>query len=133
MSENNPLLKDRRNWRYALIVLVVLLLALLVMEFNNRTSELYQLEEQRRLVGERYAEQQNTQQALLTAIAFATQDRAVDQWAREFGAMSQEDDHVVKLIPSGATPTPTPRPIPKKPEKSNLERWLELFFGTSEP
>jgi hypothetical protein len=133
MSEKTPLIKDKRNWRYALIVLAVFLLALLVMEFNNRTSELYRLEEQRELVGIRYTEQVGTQSALQTAIALATMDRAVDKWARENAGMSQEGDVVVELIPDETTPTPTARPLPQPVEKSNLERWMELFFDSTEP
>jgi cell division protein FtsB len=133
MSEKTPLIKEHRNWRYALIVLVVFLLALLVMEFNNRTSELYRLEEQQKLVNLRYTEQVGTQSALQTAIALATMDRAVDKWARENGGMSQEGDVVVELIPDETTPTPTARPLPQPVEKSNLERWLELFFDSREP
>ncbi len=133
MSEKVPIIKDRRNWRYALILLVVLVLALLVMEFNNRTSELYNLEEQRQLVGERLAGQEGTQAALETAIVVAESNRAVDQWARESGSRSQEGDYPVVIIPGGSTPTPTPRPLPQIVEKTNLERWLDLFFDTTEP
>jgi hypothetical protein len=133
MTEKVPEIKDKRNWRYALLLLVLVVLALLVMEFNNRTGELHRLERERERALTRLEEQQGTQQSLEGAIAYATSDRAVDEYAREYGKQSQPGDQVVVILPGEATPTPEPLPAQSSVEKTNLEGWWDLFFADLQP
>jgi cell division protein FtsB len=133
MTDKSPEIKDRRNWRYALLLLVLLVLALLVMEFNNRTSDLHRLEREKERVQERLDEQIGTQQSLQEAIAYATSDRAVDEFARESAKLSQPGDQVIVILPDEVTPTPAPLLAQSAQERTNLEGWWDLFFADLRP
>jgi hypothetical protein len=65
-----------------------------------------------------------------TAVAYATSDKAVEDWARSEGHYQKPGDQpVVPLAQPGSEPvistTPTPIPTPKP----NWLVWQELFFG----
>ncbi len=130
MSGQNPDKKDRRNWKFALLLLVVLVMALMVMEFNNRLNDLYRLQAERDLVSERLSDQESTQTALITSIAYAESDLAPEEYARREGKMKKAGDQNLIVVPgSDVTPTPVPTPTPEIVEKSNPQRWIDLFFS----
>jgi len=129
MAEPTTESKDKYKWKFAIPLIILGVLVMLVIEFNNRANDLHRLEDERALVEDRLQDQEGTKAALQTQIAYATSDRAVVEWARESGKMKQAGDQVVVLIaPAGGTPTPAPTPAIIPEEKSNLERWFELFF-----
>jgi len=130
MTGQNPDKKDRRNWKFALLLLVVLVLALMVMEFNNRMNDLYRLEREKDLVYSRLEDQLSTQTALETAKAYANSDRAPEEFARVEGKMKQPGDHSLIVVAGiEITPTPNPTSTPEVIVRSNPQRWVDLFFS----
>ncbi len=130
MAEPAPANKDYNKWKLAIPLIILGVLVMLVIEFNNRANDLHRLEDERSLVEARLLEQEGTKGALLTQIAYATSDQAVMEWARESAKMKQPGDQVVVLIPpEDEAPTPTPVPAVISEEKNNLEGWWELFFS----
>jgi cell division protein FtsB len=129
MDGQTPENKDRRNWRYAFLFLVLLVLALLVMEFNNRLNDLYRLEGEKENVTLRLEEQEGTRSALLTAIDDASSDQAVEAYARQRGKMKKPGDHSLVIVPgTETTPTPLMAPTPVVDSQTNPQRWLDLLF-----
>jgi hypothetical protein len=134
MSDTKPAIKENNRWKLGIPILILGVLVMLVIEFNNRANELHRLEEERRLVEVRLLEQEGTKAALVTQIAYATSDPAVVEWARESAKMKQPGDQVVVLVPpDDLPPTPTPMPTAIPVEKNNLERWWDLFFSVEKP
>ena len=117
------------GWKYALLVIGVIVLALLVMDFNNRMAELSRLSDKKEDVAAEATHLVNTQVQLETQIAYATSEGAVEAWAYEEGHLVREGENlVIPLEYPGFTPkvtviaTATPEP------KSNLQIWYSLFL-----
>ena len=118
------------NDRRLILVAVIILLVLLMMGFNNRMVRALELEEQAQAMTTRIAELEQTKVYLEAQIAFATSEKAVEQWAREDAKLIKEGDiPIIVLPPSARTPTPTPVPLVQEKPLSNLEIWKELFLG----
>jgi cell division protein FtsB len=119
--------------RYALIIAGLAVLALLVINFNNRMAALRRLSAQKEVVAEQVAGQQQTQVALQTQIAYATSDAAVPAWAYEQGSMVRSGDvPVVPVAPPGSTPVPTPTTVVVSTPVSNWQFWLWLFVDADD-
>src|SRR5512140_2757147 len=108
----------------------ILILVLMVMDFNSRLEELNLLKKHAGVLGAQATEAVQTQSALQTQVAYAGSDQAVEDWARGEGHMVQPEDQAV--VPVGqpgttpivqAQPTPIPTPLP------NWQIWWNLFFG----
>ncbi|HEX2979416.1 MAG TPA: hypothetical protein VHO48_04035 [Anaerolineaceae bacterium] len=109
---------------------VVVVLVLLMMDFNNRMSELLRLEDERDKVSTDVGYLESTQDHLRTQIAYATSEVAVEEWARSEGHMAREGDvAVVPVSPLGFTPVPQITPAPTAKPVQNWEVWQALFFG----
>jgi hypothetical protein len=111
-------------------VLAAIVLFFLVMDLNNRLSELTRLSAQRDDAQQVVDNLELTLSVLNTQIAYATSEGAVEQWAYEEGHMVREGENlVIPLQPAGATQAPlvveteTPKTI------SNWDVWLALFLG----
>jgi len=118
------------NLRRVLIAAGILLLMFMVMDFNARLENLNRLEDQREVVREQATRAIQTELAMQTAVAYATSDQAVEDWARSEGHYQKPGDQpVVPFGQPGSEPvissTPTPIPTPKP----NWLIWQELFFG----
>jgi hypothetical protein len=118
------------NLRRVVIFFGILVLALMVMDFNSRVEELNRLKKQANVLSAQATQVAQTQLALQTQVAYAGSDRAVQDWARSEGHEIQPGDQPVIPIgkPGAATaqnldPTPTPTQI------SNWQVWWNLFFG----
>ena len=123
-----------QGWKYALLIGGVILMALLVMDFNSRMAELRRLTAEREIVAGRLNNQLQTQAVLKTQIAYATSDNAVADWAYEDGHMVRPGDNPVVPVQSTQMVTiPTPLPAPTQQVMSNWERWLALFLGPRSP
>ena len=118
------------NFRRVAVFAGILILILLVIEFNSRLEELNHLNDQREQVRAAATQAMQTQIALQTQVAFAGSTAAVEEWARTEGHYLQEGDQPV--IPVGqpgselvivTTPVPIPTPM------QNWEVWWRLFFG----
>jgi len=113
-----------------ILVFVIVLLVLLMMDFNNRMVRALQLKEQAQALSTQAAELQRTKAYLEAELAYATSEKAVEQWAREDEKLIQPGDiPVVILPPSQPTPTLTPAPPIEEQVLSKFEIWKELFLG----
>jgi hypothetical protein len=118
------------NLRRVFIAAGILILMFMVMDFNTRLENLNRLNDQREVVREQATQAMQTELAMRTAVAYATSDQAVEDWARSEGRYQKPGDQpVVPLGQPGSEPvissTPTPIPTPKP----NWLIWQELFFG----
>ena len=120
------ILKDKR----VIVVGLVIILVLLLMDFNQRMVLLTKMRGQEEELEQEYAELQSTRDALETQIAFANSDLAVEKWAREEGGMAQQGDiPIILLPPSDPVPTKTPSQPTVVNEVEKWQIWQELFFG----
>ncbi len=118
------------NDRRVILVVVIILLVLLMMDFNNRMVRALELEEQAQAMTTQMAELEQTKVYLEARIAYATSEKAVEQWAREDAKLIKEGDvPIIILPPSELTPTPTPTPLVQEKPLSNFEIWKALFLG----
>ena len=111
------------------ILIGLFILVVLVMDFNQRLEGLNRLSTQVATVRVKGTAVIQTQQTLHTKIAYATSDKAAEEYARDNG-MVRTEEIPVQLVPAG-TPTPTPIPFPTQPPPrlENWQIWWELFFG----
>jgi len=114
------------------VVVGLVLLVLLVMDFNSRMAELSRLTSQRERMGLQLTGLVETQVYLDTQIVYATSDAAVEAWAREEARWVRQGDYpIIPIAPEGVTPepvmatTPTPQPL------SNWEVWLQWLSGST--
>ncbi len=107
----------------------LLVLVVLVMDFNSRMAELLRLSEQAEQVSGRATDKIQTRVYLETQIAYATSDAAVEEWARVQGHMIQPGDHpVVPVAPTQPVVRPASTPQVLTETASNLDFWIALFF-----
>jgi hypothetical protein len=119
------------KWRNVLIVLGLVLAVVLLIDFNRRMEELDSLTAKLNSVQAEGTSIMQTQVALVTQVAFATSDQAVDQWAYQ-NKMVRNGEHAIQLEPSGTiTATPVPAPVTQAQALPTWRIWWELFFGTN--
>jgi hypothetical protein len=117
------------GWKYALIVIGLVVLTLLVMDFNNRMAEQRRLSDKREDVAVEATELRHTQVYLETQIAYATSEAAVHEWAYEEGHMVREGENlVIPLEYPGFTPEVTIIPTATPEPETNFQIWLSLFL-----
>ena len=117
------------GWKYALLVIGLVVLTLLVMDFNNRMAELRRLSDKREDVAVEATGLMQTQVHLETQIAYATSEAAVVEWAYEEGHMVREGENlVIPLAYPGFTPEVTIIPTATPEPESNLQIWFSLFL-----
>lgn len=122
--------KSLLNWRRVAAFIGIALLALAMIEFNNRLEDLNQLTTEANGYRARATQAVQTQVALQTQVAFATSDAAVDQYAREENRMIREGD--IPGAPVGnnqSQDVPTATPEPTSTPMTNWQVWWDLFFG----
>ena len=119
------------KWRNILIVLGLFLAVILLIDFNRRMEELDSLTAKLDSVRAEGTSVMQTQNALVTQVAFASSDQAVEQWAYR-NKMVREGEHAVQLEPLGSvTATPVPAPVTQNEALPNWRIWWELFFGAN--
>lgn len=120
----------RINFRRVLIFAGIIVLILMIVDFNRRVEILNTLNKQAVVRREQATQAVQTQLALQTQVAFASSTEAVDEWARTEGHYVQDGDHPVvpvgqpgsePIVSTGPTPVPTPVP--------NWQVWWDLFFA----
>jgi cell division protein FtsB len=122
--------KIHLDTRRAVLIGAIILLVVLMMDFNNRLSELLNLNEQKDKVIVKVTALAITARALDTQIAYATSEAAVGEWARQEGHMAKPGDiPIVPLAPVGYTPQPTPTQMMVATQVSNWEVWWAVIFG----
>ena len=117
------------GWKYALVVIGLVVLTLLVMDFNNRMAGLRRLSDKREDIVIEATDLMHTQVYLETQIAYATSEAAVNEWAYEEGHMVREGENlVIPLEYPGFTPKVTIIPTATPEPESNLQIWYSLFL-----
>ena len=120
------------KWRNILIILGLFLAVVLLIDFNRRMQELDSLTAKLDSVRAEGTSVMQTQEALVTQVAYATSDQAVEQWAYQ-NKWVRVGEHPVELVPAGSvTATPEPQPVMIQTENlPNWRIWWELFFGVN--
>lgn len=114
------------------IALGLILLVVLVVDFNRRMEELNRLTSQLDRVRAEGTAVMDTQEALVTKVAYASSTQAVEDWAYRDGRWVRDDEKPIGIIPTGnATPTSVPPPTQSAQEMPNWRIWWELFFGST--
>jgi hypothetical protein len=108
----------------------ILILVVILVNFQQRISEMNHLEGQLKLIQTQGTAVMHTQESLLTQVAYATSDEAVKKWAYSEGRWYLENETPIILLPAGNA-TPTPESVEQSPaaEVDNWQVWWELFFG----
>src|SRR5512140_16246 len=118
------------KWRTVFIIVGLVVAVVMLIDFNRRMEELNRLSNNLKAVQEQGTEIMETQVALVTQVAYATSDGAVEQWAYE-NKWVRVGEHPVDVVPAGnITPTPAPLVATQTASPSNWRIWWELFFGT---
>jgi cell division protein FtsB len=108
----------------------LVLILLLVMDFNNRMADLARLRAQYTREHEQYARMESTAVVLATRIANASSDEAIEDAIREDGRWVRPGDYiVVPLTPVGYEPPPEQPEADEVQPVSYWELWMALFFG----
>jgi hypothetical protein len=120
------------KWRNILIVVGLVVAVVMLIDFNRRMEELNRLSTNLKAVQEQGTEVMQTQVALVTQVAYATSDSAVEQWAYE-NKWVRVGEHPVDVVPSGnVTPTPVAPAVTQTASPPNWRIWWELFFGSNQ-
>ena len=123
-----------RGWKYLLSGLGMVVLVLLVMDFNSRMAELHRLTSEKEVVGMEATQLKETNIYLKTQIAYATSDLAVEEYARVNEHMDKPGDiPVIPMAPANSTPFPTPTIIVTPKVVHNWDLWMSLFFDQAAP
>ncbi len=118
------------NPRRVTVFAAILVLMLMVIDFNARLEELDLLRRREAVVSTQATQAAQTQAALQTQVAYAGSDQAVQDWARAEGHYVQPGDQLV--IPVGepnTSPSPVQSPTPPPTPMPNWQVWWNLFFG----
>jgi len=119
--------------KYAIVVLVLVVLAYLVMNFNSRTAELSHLTAEHQIVKAERDSHLQTKSALEAQIAYATSEPAVYKWAYENHMVRPGDFPVIPVQSVQSTSVAAPKLIATEKPMSNFEKWLMLFFDQPNP
>ena len=113
-----------------ILVVVIVLLVLLMMDFNNRMTLMLKLNEQRDQLSTQVFQLEQTKQSFEKQVAYATSERALEEYAREKAKLIEEGDvPIIILTPAGQQINPTPKPQATQEALTRFEVWQELFFG----
>ena len=118
------------NFKKVGLVAAAIVLFFLVMDLNNRLSELSKLSAQQERASTVIAQLESTLSNLNTQVAHANSEGAVEEWAYVEGHMVRSGENlVIPIAPAGSTPEPvkivtsTPEPV------ENWQIWLALLTG----
>ncbi len=118
------------NPRRLAVFIGILILVLMVVDFNARLEELNLLRNHAAALSTQATQGVQTQIALETQVAYAASDQAVEDWARSEGHYVQpQDQPVVPVGQPGSAPVETPEPTPVPTPMANWQIWWNLFFG----
>ena len=118
----------QRYSREILIIVGVLLLIVVMMDYNTRLEKLNELNGKAITVRAEATMVLQTQISLQTEIAAATSEPVTEGEARNNGEIRDGDQRIVPLPAEGpplldaSTPTPLPEPVQK------WQVWMALFF-----
>ena len=115
--------------RHIYVLIIILVAVYLVIDLNTRLSTLSFLENQEATLQADVVNLQATLDTVNDRINYARSDTSVEEWARQQGLMSKEDDHVIIPLPGTyVPPTATPFPEIVVTPAPNWEIWKSLIF-----
>jgi hypothetical protein len=118
------------NPRRVVVFAGILVLMLMVIDFNARLEELNLLRKHEEVISVQATQAIQTQVALQTQVAYAGSDQAVQDWARSEGHYVQPGDQlVVPVAEPGGTPSAPQSPTSVPTPAPNWQVWWNLFFG----
>ncbi len=118
------------NWRTIIFVLGMVLIVVLLMDFSRRIEKMDRLAAELESVQAEATSVMETQVGLITQIAFATSDSAVEKWAYEDGKWIKPGEKLVEIIAGGEPALPVEDA--SSSEGIVMPRWRiwwALFFG----
>ncbi len=122
--------------RYVFTIIIMGILVLLVLGFNNRVAELRRLSEEAARLEDESRAIQLTKIVLATQVVEAASAPLVEEWAYQDARMLRdaEGDHlIIPLVDPNATPVSL-EPIEVQIQTvENWEVWLALFFDEDAP
>ena len=125
-------MKNAPGKRYAYLALGLVLLTLMVMDFNGRMTQLRRLEAERETARSSLIHLLGIKVDLERKIEHASSDQTVEEYARvDALKLRPGDQPIIPIAQPGGVPQPTPAPVETTPEPSNFERWVALFTGLS--
>lgn len=120
----------RISFRKVAYVVGLLILLIVVVRFQQRISEMNHVENQRKLIKTQEFFVMQTQQSLITKVAYMNSDEAVKAWAYNEGRWYLPNETPIIIVPL-VSATPLPESMNENqvnlPEKWQV--WWELFFG----
>ncbi|MEA4812884.1 MAG: septum formation initiator family protein [Anaerolineaceae bacterium] len=118
------------NTRRLILIAVIALLVFMMLDFNNRTRTMYELEAQKVMLQTKEVLLQQTKDKLEAQIAYATSAQALEEWAREKNKQINAGDiPIILSAPENNTPTLEILPTPQTLYFSNWQIWQEFIFG----
>ncbi|MEA4908141.1 MAG: hypothetical protein GYA17_16635 [Chloroflexi bacterium] len=124
-----PSLNLKINRKQLIVAGLLVLFVFLMMDLNNRLSELSRLSSEQGEISTEVMALRQTEVYLYTQEAYATSEVPVEEWAREKGLVRPGDVAIVPLAPENVTATPQASPTPTPQRYSNWDIWWMLFFG----
>jgi hypothetical protein len=108
----------------------ILVFLVVVVRFQQRISEMNHLENQRKLIKTQEFYVLQTQENLITKVAYVNSDEAVKAWAYGEGRWYLPNETPIIIVPVESV-TPVPDGVEYKPidTTKNWQVWWELFFG----
>ena len=120
------------KWRQVLIALGLVVLIVMIIDLNRRMEELDRLSSQLDTVRAQGTMVMQTQESLVTKVAYASSTQAVEEWAYTEGRWVRSGENLIGIMAAGnTTPTPQPPPLQSTQALPNWRIWWELFFGTA--
>ena len=124
---------DMKSWRNYIkeitIIVGMILLVIVMMDYNTRLEKLHQLNEKAIAVRSEATVVFQTKVALQTQIAQATSDPITEGEARYNGEIQEGDQRIVPLPADGPPLLDTPNPTTPPERIKKWQIWLALFFG----
>src|SRR5512142_1061650 len=118
------------NPRRVAVFAGILVLVLMVIDFNARLEELNLLKKHAQSLSAQATQAAQTQAALETQVAYSASNQAVEDWARGEGHLVQpEDQPVIPVGQPGTAPIAVTTPTPAPTAMPNWQVWWNLFFG----
>jgi len=112
----------------------LLVLIVMVLDFNSRMAELTRLRTQKDIEATKYQVLVVTQSGLETQMAYATSDAAVGEWARQESRKVLPGDRPIIPIPDGeSTPAARANEFVEVTPVSNWQAWMQWLFFDSSP
>ena len=118
------------NLRRLGVFITIVVVLILVMNFNTRLEELSRLQNEVAVVRTQATAVVITQQALKTQVALATSPAAAEEYARNQAHLAKPGDQVFVILPApGATAPAVPVPTPVNTNTTRWDVWMNFIFG----